>query len=240
MATENSKYDPLRNPEVDYERADLSAKGILFFLVGLLVAGVFIELVLWGMFRFMAKSEVLFPQPQPNPMMSARKLAPPPAPRSVLQNNPPDDISVFPEPRLQTGDAADMNKFLYSEQKTLNPDQPFMDQSGAVHISISQAMKLVEERGLPVRPNAPPAGMTVQAETQTVSAKEHGTLKWFNAAKGYGFISRQNGEDVFVSASQANDFRNLQVGQAVQFNVVKGSKGWEAMNVAVLPDAPQS
>ncbi len=80
MATENSKYDPLRNPEVDYERADLSARGIVLFLVGLLVAGVFIELVLWGMFRFMAKSDVLFPQSQPNPMMSARKLAPAPAP----------------------------------------------------------------------------------------------------------------------------------------------------------------
>ena len=73
MATENAKYDPLRNPEVDYDRTDLSARGILLFLVGLLVAGVFIELVIWGMFRFMAKSDVLFPQAQPNPMMSAQK-----------------------------------------------------------------------------------------------------------------------------------------------------------------------
>jgi hypothetical protein len=164
MATERSKYDPLRNPEVDYERADLSAKGIVLFLVGLLVAGVFIELVLWGMFRFMAKSDVLFPQSQPNPMMSARKLAPAPAPRSVLQNNPAVDIMVFPEPRLQTGDAADMNKFLNSQQKTLNPDQPFMDQSGTVHIPISQAMKLIEERGLPVRPNAPPPEVNTQTD----------------------------------------------------------------------------
>jgi hypothetical protein len=164
MATERSKYDPLRNPEVDYERADLSAKGIVLFLVGLLVAGVFIELVLWGMFRFMAKSDVLFPQSQPNPMMSARKLAPTPAPRSVLQNNPPEDISIFPEPRLQTGDAADMNKFLNSQQKTLNPDQPFIDQSGAIHIPISQAMKLIEERGLPVRPNVPPPDVNTQTD----------------------------------------------------------------------------
>jgi CspA family cold shock protein len=243
MATENSKYDPLRNPEVDYDRSDLSARGVVLFLVGLLVAGIFIELVLWGMFRFMAKSEVLFPQSQPNPMMSARKLAPAPAPRSVLQNNPAVDITVFPEPRLQTGDATDMNKFLYSEQKTLNPDQPFMDQSGAVHISISRAMKLVEERGLPVRPNATPPEMDVQIENQTqnqtISTKEHGTIKWFNVAKGYGFISRQNGEDVFVSADQANGFRNLQAGQAVQFNAVKGSKGWQAENVAVLSEATQ-
>jgi hypothetical protein len=164
MATENSKYDPLRNPEVDYERADLSAQGIVLFLLGLLVAGVFIELVLWGMFRFMAKSDVLFPQSQANPMMSTQKLAPAPAPRSVLQNNPPEDVSIFPEPRLQTRDWVDMDKFLYSEQKTLNPDQPFMDPSGAIHIPISQAMKLIEQRGLPVRPNAPPPEVNTQTE----------------------------------------------------------------------------
>jgi CspA family cold shock protein len=52
-------------------------------------------------------------------------------------------------------------------------------------------------------------------------------------AKGYGFISRQNGKDVFVhfSAIQASGFRSLQEGQQVQFDVVKGPKGWQAENV---------
>ena len=66
--------------------------------------------------------------------------------------------------------------------------------------------------------------------------REQGTVKWFNASKGYGFIRRESGEDVFVhfSAIQSGGFKSLQEGQTVQFDVTKGPKGWQAENVRPL------
>ena len=63
-----------------------------------------------------------------------------------------------------------------------------------------------------------------------------GKVKWFNDAKGYGFIAREDGPDVFVhhTAIQSNGFRTLQEGQRVQFNVTKGPKGWQAENVTAV------
>jgi CspA family cold shock protein len=63
--------------------------------------------------------------------------------------------------------------------------------------------------------------------------KEQGTVKWFNAAKGYGFIQRESGEDVFVhfSAIQGEGYRTLEEGARVSFEVKKGPKGLQAATV---------
>lgn len=60
-----------------------------------------------------------------------------------------------------------------------------------------------------------------------------GTVKWFNDAKGFGFIAQEGGKDVFVhfSAIEANGFRSLGEGDAVEFEVVEGPKGLQAANV---------
>lgn len=63
-----------------------------------------------------------------------------------------------------------------------------------------------------------------------------GTVKWFSAEKGYGFISRSDGEDVFVhfSAIEGDGYRNLEEGQAVEFEVTQGPKGLQASAVRAV------
>ena len=64
----------------------------------------------------------------------------------------------------------------------------------------------------------------------------NGTVKWFNESKGFGFIAREDGEDVFVhhTAIQGNGFKTLSEGQAVTFDVDKGPKGLRAINVVAV------
>jgi CspA family cold shock protein len=64
-------------------------------------------------------------------------------------------------------------------------------------------------------------------------SKEQGVVKWFNASKGFGFIQRQSGEDVFVhfSAIQMDGYKSLNEGQLVEFEVRQGPKGLQAENV---------
>ncbi len=68
-----------------------------------------------------------------------------------------------------------------------------------------------------------------------MSEREEGTVKWFDAKKGFGFITRETGEDVFIhySAIQGDGYRVLEVGQKVEFDIVQGRNGLEASNLTL-------
>ena len=69
-----------------------------------------------------------------------------------------------------------------------------------------------------------------------MSQRVAGTVKWFNATKGYGFLSQEGGEDVFVhfTAIQTEGYRTLEEGQRVEFTIEKGPKGLQAAKVSIL------
>jgi cold shock protein len=87
----------------------------------------------------------------------------------------------------------------------------------------------------PMEPNRTPTYFQLPKEANTMSERITGTVKWFNGDKGFGFIEREGGKDVFVhfSAIQGDGFRNLQEGQKVEFNVEQGPKGPQASNVTM-------
>ena len=77
---------------------------------------------------------------------------------------------------------------------------------------------------------------------QEIFVREKGVVKWFNAAKGYGFIQRPGGDDVFVhfSAIDGAGYRKLEEGDAVEFDVKEGPKGPQAANVTVASSEPSN
>jgi hypothetical protein len=138
----------VKNPEVAYDRTDLSPRGIALFLIALAVAGILTHFVLWGAYRVLAKGDI---EPtQPNAMVTSNRQ---------LQQVGGDPSQVFPAPRLQPDPTADMLKFRASELQHLYSYGKA--EGGATTIPINQAMDELAKQGLPTRPQT---AQTAQAQ----------------------------------------------------------------------------
>jgi hypothetical protein len=132
-----------------FEREDVSTTPLFGFIVGLVVTGVVVYYVIWGIFHFMdayerkhqqSKSPMVAMQPdtrEANPARTRLKI-----------------VQEFPEPRLEDNEVTEINDFRYQQDEAL-ASYAWVDQSGGVvRIPIDQAMKLIAQRGLPTIPKA--------------------------------------------------------------------------------------
>ena len=161
-------HEAAENPEVFYERRDLSARGVLGFLIGLGITGLLIHIVLWGMYSYLDNFQQRH-QPEQNPLVLVHNVG-------RGSNVQAADVEKFPTPRLETSEHTDLTTERKREHALLY-NEGVDPKTGMVHISIDRAMSLLAQRGLPTRaPNA--------AEAQNAGQTRNTTTKTVEPAKG--------------------------------------------------------
>ena len=133
----------IEHGDVGYDRSDLSAHGIISFLIGLAVACVFIGLISWGLFRYFGSE--LIPSATNSAIVTPNRALP-----------TGDPTLRFPRPVLQPDPTADLNKFRIAVEEQLNTYSWADKNAGVVRIPVERAIDIVAQKGLPARP-APPA-----------------------------------------------------------------------------------
>ncbi len=152
--TEEIKDD---HAEEAYEHQDLTAQSIYAFLISLLVGGVIVYFVVWGMYRFM-DARIKEHEPPANPLVQQTETDT----RIVA----PDETKKFPEPRLEKNERLEINDFRLNEEQRLNSYGWVDQKAGTVHIPIDRAMELLAQQGLPTTPKA---GMAPPSEVNVVT-----------------------------------------------------------------------
>jgi hypothetical protein len=137
----------------DYERRDISVRGVLYFLVGLAVGVVFVYLVVAGIYSYLDKRAASEQAPV-NPLITNS-----PADTRHISTDYPQD--TFPNPRLETDERGQLNDIRLKEEQTLSTYDYIDKNAGTVRIPIDRAMDLIAQRGLPTR--VPPNfGMSIR------------------------------------------------------------------------------
>jgi hypothetical protein len=151
--------DPVKHESTpshgSYERQDISARGIFYFLAGLLAATLLIIFLLSGLYKILDKRFETH-QPPVNPLAAN-------VPKDTRQVPPQYPETAFPDPRLETDERTQLNSIRIAEEQKLNSYGWVDEKAGTVHIPIERAMELLAQRGLPLRPQS---GAQPQNEAQ--------------------------------------------------------------------------
>ena len=141
-----------------FERQDLTAQAVFGFLLSLVLGGVIVYFVIWGLYHFMDARQ------------RERQRSQSPLVKQVETDTrlvSPDDIKKFPPPRLERNERIEINDFRLKEEQTLNSYSWVDEKSGVVRIPIERAMQLLVQRGLPTTPRAgtvPPSAVNVATQ----------------------------------------------------------------------------
>jgi hypothetical protein len=136
--------------DIGFEREDLGAKPVIGFIVSLVISGVLIYYVIWGIFHFLDAYDRKHQQVR-TPLIQAE---------SNTRDVQTQLIQRFPEPRLEENERTELNGFRYGEEQELNSYGWVNKDAGIAHIPIEQAMQLIAQKGLPTTPQAGVAPMS--------------------------------------------------------------------------------
>jgi hypothetical protein len=153
--SEETKYG---HGQEGFERQDMTAQSVFAFLISLAVGGVLVYFVIWGFYHFMDARQRLH-QPAQGPLVKQVE--------TDTRIVSPDEITKFPQPRLERNERVEINDFRLQEEQTLNSYGWVDEKAGAVHIPIARAMQLVARRGLPTTPKTgevPPSAVNVASQ----------------------------------------------------------------------------
>lgn len=126
----------------EFERQDLGAKGVLWFLLGLACFLLVVHFVLTGVYGVLDRYTAEH-QPPPNPLITA--------PRADTRMVAPGDAAKFPQPRLETNETTELNEVREHEEQLLNSYGWVDEKAGVARIPIDRAMQLIAQQGLPTR-----------------------------------------------------------------------------------------
>jgi hypothetical protein len=128
-----------------FERQDWTGRPVYGFLVSLAVIGVMVYVTVWGIFKVLDRYFNEHQAPA-NPLVEQNTSVP-------TRNADPERVQqIFPEPRLETNERGEINDFRLGEEQTLNSYGWVDEKAGVAHIPITEAMRLVAQRGLPTKP----------------------------------------------------------------------------------------